>query len=563
MLRFDGFELDRQRAELRGPDGEAIKLRPKTLSMLILFATQAGRVLSKHELMEALWPNVHVGEDSLFQCIRELRLALGDERREIIRLVSGHGYLFSAEVSEEPETPAPAPIEIRPEAAPEPNQPDSAPVPILPRRFGRHGVWVLAAAACALIVVLVGVAVVVTPSLVTSRGRLTIAVTPIAVTDNDIAAMAADVTKRLSDGLAKIDNVRAVALPASASASPTIQPDFVVSGELQKRDGAWELRARMTRTATNDIVWAAPFSLAADDSEISLQRSRLTAGIGQPLAQRINALINAETKPADDPSSAGRANVVIEQAMASIAQTSPERFAASQAMLTKALADDADNVDLAIALAGLQLRGVQMVWYTPPESLAAEVNAGAILERGLKHRPSYLPALEAYCRFLNATNQFVESLVACARVLSFDPWNGVALFHIGIGQDQLGRFDEALAAFKQADGYDTPRTQRWTWRLGAGMTYLLMGRSEDAVPWLQSSIAITPASGRSHMLLSAAYEDLGRPDEAKAAMATAIALRPSSNIGNVMLPQKNASAAFLKASQWIWRAFVTAGLPEH
>lgn len=99
MFGFAGFELDEQRLELRGPDGTAIKLRPKTFEMLRLFAANAGRVLSKQELMEAVWPNVHVGEDNLFQCIREIRTALGDDRRQMIKLVSGRGYLFTAQVS--------------------------------------------------------------------------------------------------------------------------------------------------------------------------------------------------------------------------------------------------------------------------------------------------------------------------------------------------------------------------------------------------------------------------------------------------------------------------------
>src|ERR1700733_4439375 len=99
VLRFAGFELDQRRAELRGPDGKAIKLRPKTLGILILLTTNAGRVVSKQELMDAVWPNIHVGDDSLFQCIRELRTALGDEQRQMIKLVSGRGYLFDIDVS--------------------------------------------------------------------------------------------------------------------------------------------------------------------------------------------------------------------------------------------------------------------------------------------------------------------------------------------------------------------------------------------------------------------------------------------------------------------------------
>src|ERR1700694_5654174 len=88
LLRFAGFELDPRRAELRRPGGEAIKLRPKTFAVLTLFAANPGRVLSKQELMEAVWPDVHVGDDSLFQCIREIRAALEIGDRKIVTLVT-------------------------------------------------------------------------------------------------------------------------------------------------------------------------------------------------------------------------------------------------------------------------------------------------------------------------------------------------------------------------------------------------------------------------------------------------------------------------------------------
>jgi len=67
---------------------------------------------------------------------------------------------------------------------------------------------------------------------------------------------------------------------------------------------------------------------------------------------------------------------------------------------------------------------------------------------------------------------------------------------------------------------------------------------------------------RSYMLLSAAYQGLGEPAEAKAAMDKALALRPGSNLSNVALPPKNASPVFLAAAEWIGRAYVAAGLPE-
>jgi Flp pilus assembly protein TadD len=138
----------------------------------------------------------------------------------------------------------------------------------------------------------------------------------------------------------------------------------------------------------------------------------------------------------------------------------------------------------------------------------------------------------------------------------------VALYHIGLAQVQLGRFEDALATFKQADLFDTPQVSRWTWLLGAGWTYLLMGRDQEALPWLQRSIAITPGTGRTHMLLAAACQRLGRTDEAKAALAKALELRPGTTALNVAPPTRNASQVFLEASPRVIRAMVEAGLPE-
>lgn len=551
LFRFAGFELDPQRAELRGSDRRAIKLRPKTFEMLRLFAANPGRILSKQELMEAIWPNVHVGEDSLFQCIREIRTALGDDRREIIKLVSGHGYLFAAEVSHGP--------------AGTPDAPETTARPA--RRLSAFGLRRPVATAVAGLCTLIGFAAaapIFVPDLVFKAKPPAIAVMPIvgAGHDPDIALMAANVTGGLTDGLARIDSIRVVtAQPIAAPASP--QPasgraapaDLVLSAELQKTGRAWELRARLTRSTTREVAWTTSVSVAIEDSDQQLQQSRLTAGLGHRLAGTINASLHAGT-----PS--GSAKVVVEQAKAAINQTTRERFAVAQTMLEKALAENLQNVDLEVALAAHIMRGIQMVWYSPADRAAVESTARAMLQHGLRTRPDYLPVHEAYCRFLTATNNFVDALVACARALTFDPWNGLLLYNLGLTQIHLGRFEDALATFRQADRYDTPEVSRWTWLLGAGLACMLMGRDEEALPWLQRSIAITPATGRSHFLLAAAYQRLGRTDEAKAALAQTLALRPGSTARNIAPPRKNTSPRYLEAAEPIIRAGVAAGLPE-
>lgn len=560
LLRFAGFELDQPRAELRGPTGEPIKLRPKTFSILSLLATHPGRLVSKQELMDAVWPNVHVGDDSLFQCIRELRTALGDEQRQLVKLVSGRGYLLTAEVLQVVAhlagEPVPAPVSG---SVGEPLVPTAAsqrPVFRLRRRVALAAAGFSAAAMLVIAVALFIRGVSVKPS------PPTVAVASFTVTDGDTeaGAMAENVTTRLTDGLAKIENIR-LTLP---EASRTPQADFTVSGELRKTERGWEGRARMIRRATGEVVWTEPVLVALEEANVSLQQSRLAAGIGHALAVAINSKLNAQARSAAPARGLppGSAKVAIEQANATIVQTSRDRFADAQTLLEKAITEDPDNVDLAVTLAAHQLRGIQMVWYNAADSAAAERNARAVLEHALRVEPNSIPVLEAYCRFLNATNEFIESLVACGRTLNFDPWDGMALFHIGVAELQLGRFEDALATFMLANGFDTPQISRWTWRLGAGWAYMLMNRAEEALPWLLSSIAITPASGRSYMLVSAAYEDLGRVDEAKAAMEKALALRPGSNTRNVAIPKKNASSTYLAASERIMKALVAAGLPQ-
>ncbi|XUM20582.1 winged helix-turn-helix domain-containing protein [Bradyrhizobium oligotrophicum S58] len=104
--------------------------------MLRLLVANPGRVLTKQELMEAVWPDVHVGEDSLFQCIREIRTALGDERRQTVKLASGGGYVFTADIASEADIKVPSPEADLPLPPRWPGS-TSTPPPPLRRRPGR------------------------------------------------------------------------------------------------------------------------------------------------------------------------------------------------------------------------------------------------------------------------------------------------------------------------------------------------------------------------------------------------------------------------------------------
>src|SRR5436305_3100446 len=103
ILRFDRFALDLTRGCVR-IGGEDIDLRPKPFEVLRYLVENAGRLVSKQELFEAIWPNVVVTDDSLVQCIRDLREKLGDLDHRLIKTVARRGYLLNAPIIA-PDTP--------------------------------------------------------------------------------------------------------------------------------------------------------------------------------------------------------------------------------------------------------------------------------------------------------------------------------------------------------------------------------------------------------------------------------------------------------------------------
>jgi DNA-binding winged helix-turn-helix (wHTH) protein/tetratricopeptide (TPR) repeat protein len=98
VLRVRDVTLDLARQVVRVGQDE-IRLRPKTFDVLTVLVRHAGRVVSKQRLMEDVWGEVAVTDDSLVQCLVEIRRALG-EGRVAIRTVRGRGYLLDGGIAE-------------------------------------------------------------------------------------------------------------------------------------------------------------------------------------------------------------------------------------------------------------------------------------------------------------------------------------------------------------------------------------------------------------------------------------------------------------------------------
>lgn len=95
---FEGFTLDLVRGCLRR-DAQPVDLRPKSFAVLCHLVRNAQRLVPKDELIEAVWPQVVVTDDSLARCVSDLRRALGDAQMRLVKTVPRRGYLLDTPVT--------------------------------------------------------------------------------------------------------------------------------------------------------------------------------------------------------------------------------------------------------------------------------------------------------------------------------------------------------------------------------------------------------------------------------------------------------------------------------
>ena len=98
--RLGEFVLESQCRRLRRGEHE-VEIGARAFGVLELLVQNAGRVVSRQELMDGVWDDVVVADDSLARAVSDLRAALGDDAStpRFIRTVHRRGYVLIAPVT--------------------------------------------------------------------------------------------------------------------------------------------------------------------------------------------------------------------------------------------------------------------------------------------------------------------------------------------------------------------------------------------------------------------------------------------------------------------------------
>jgi tetratricopeptide (TPR) repeat protein len=156
--------------------------------------------------------------------------------------------------------------------------------------------------------------------------------------------------------------------------------------------------------------------------------------------------------------------------------------------------------------------------------------AQLLLDQAVLIEPRHLMALKAKTALRRTQGRFDDAIAAAEAVIMENPGEPWAYKEIGLSTMYLGRPEQALDWFAKADRIGPRDPGRWTWLDGRGHALILLGRDEEAIHSLTAALDANQRNLSSHAFLGAAYALLGRPEEARTALAPYLQRRPDAKI---------------------------------
>ena len=91
-IRLGRTRYDPATFQLTDENKRPISIREKSLRVLSELAARNGEIVSKDDLFDTVWSGKAISDDSLVQCIKDIRRALGDANHTLLRTTIGRGY---------------------------------------------------------------------------------------------------------------------------------------------------------------------------------------------------------------------------------------------------------------------------------------------------------------------------------------------------------------------------------------------------------------------------------------------------------------------------------------
>ena len=497
QLAFGRYVLDLRRGSLL-LEGREIALRPKTFAVLRFLVEHPGRLVSKEELLEAVWPNLVVTDDTLVQSIGELRRALGEAGTRLIVTVPRRGYRFES-------TEAP---------------PDRR------KARGWHALrfrWkygILAPLALGITVIALWAVPKIRDA---ARAPLDVAAKP-AIAVLPFQNQGDDPTREyLADGLTQdlinslgrfsaltVMSWNAVA-PYKGGAVPPGEIARVLAVRYQVEGSVAYSTDRMRVTAQlvdvrGQVLWSARFDEAPID--VFALQDRISREVAGALAIRITQF--EQRRVSAKPTASFDAYDFVLRARPALQRPTRTNIVEARALIRRAIELDPNYAAAHSALGETFHAAISMGWAESPDEYWKRVEAHA--NEALRLDESDVRARVLLARSLIAYNQYGEAEAQIDRAIAVNPNDADALAGRGNVLVWSGKVDAAIQTLELAQRID-PELNAFD-RFALSLAYYVKRRYPECIEQAELNQHKNPGAQFNLVILAAAYAQADRPADA-------------------------------------------------
>lgn len=571
------FEMGEWRVEPKANvlsrEGETVAIEPRVMELLVYLARHAGEVVSSDDIFSQVWPNVVVGDNSLYRGIAQIRKVLGDSTAEprYIATIPKRGYRLVAPVKW---------LTSQRSAKLEDGGESAGAAAGAAAGFGRSSalawlsqprVWIWGGGVLAVALALGFVRMFVDdPAPVDGHrpvGRLTsIAVLPFTnvSTDPGNDYFALGLSDEILSTLGHVEGLDVVARTSSYSLGGIddvreigrrLNVEGVVEGGVRKDGNSIRVNVQLIDTASGFDMWAGEYDRELDD--VFEIQEEIAESILLALGEQLDVVLPMNLPPLGvanleaydlyllgrhyvrgrDPSELEKAVDLFRNAVHQDGNYAPAYSGLAEAHLLQAEYADL-NLERALQLAEPMLNQALAL-----DETLAEPHATRGLARFLEHRHE-------------------EAQEALRTALRLNPSHAMAYMWLGLSlaYDQ-GRINESQELYDRGLSLDPLNVT-----LAINLAYNLsrQGRYAEALDRLEAARAKHPDVVRIPLVIAQAASDFGRFDIAHQAAERALALKPDSARAMTMMAYIYANlGAVEKAEDWIERAEQAGGDTSH
>ena len=497
------YEFDDLGVTLTGADGslssragDTIELRPQSREVLRLLANAPNRIVSKEEFTDVVWDGRMVSEDSLVQCIAEIRSAIGDSDRKIIQTVPRQGYRFVPPVSTTPR-----------------------------KREFMTKTSVLVAVG---FVVLAGLAI--SQLSRNSGGNLPSIVAVLPLDDLSTLPHQGYLNDALSEGiiteLARFPQFGVVARNSSfqfrddpkdiREIGDILGAGYVVEGSQQFDGERVKVTIQLVDAETGVHVFANAYE--RDLNDLFVVQNEIVGQVASVVGQAVLSDMPERAAPRDVDS---RLRGL--QARNIMTQLNRENWEKAMALEETSIREEPESAWGYIGKSLMLVPAAILGWMEPRDAILDQ--SIELARTALRLDPENYMSHYALARVLSRQGVHAESILHFERAAKLNPSDSIVRIGMSVPLLYSGRSEDALKALKRAQDVDPLHGDWLRWQLG--LAYWQINDCERGLEAMQSMASPPSASAKAKVALLVC---LDRIEDAKEEMATYLETRPGFSI---------------------------------